>query len=233
MTALIECKKAVFAYEGRVVVDALDLTVERGDYLCVVGENGSGKSTLVKGLLGLITPIRGTVSYGGGLRRDEIGYLPQASELQRDFPASVWEVVTSGCRLKAPFLNAAQRELAEKSMELMGITDIRKKSFMELSGGQKQRALLARALCATRSLILLDEPVAGLDPLASKDMYDVIERLNRDGLTVVMISHDIGAALRYAGHVLHTAHDGTFYGTVDEYRASARGSMFFGGTANA
>ena len=231
--ALLECKKAVFAYEGHVVVDALDLKVERGDYLCVVGENGSGKSTLVKGLLGLLAPVRGEVCYGDGLRRDEIGYLPQTNELQRDFPASVWEVVSSGCRCKAPFLGAAQRKLTEDNLRLMGITDIRKKSFMELSGGQQQRALLARALCATRTLLLLDEPVAGLDPLATRDMYEVIEALHDKGLTVVMISHDIAASMRYAHHVLHMAHGATFYGTAGEYRQSSMGSAFFGGEKRA
>lgn len=231
--ALIECKKAVFAYEGHVVVDALDLSVERGDYLCVVGENGSGKSTLVKGLLGLLAPIRGQVVYGDGLRRDEIGYLPQTNELQRDFPASVWEVVCSGCRCRQPFLGAEQKKLALDNIRLMGVESIQRKSFMELSGGQQQRALLARALCATRSMLLLDEPVAGLDPMAARDMYDVIETLHDKGLTVVMISHDIGSALRYAHHVLHMSHGATFYGTADAYRASALGSAFSGGEKHA
>lgn len=231
--ALIECKQAVFAYEGHVVVDALDLKVERGDYLCVVGENGSGKSTLVKGLLGLLQPLHGSVVYGDGLTREEIGYLPQTNELQRDFPASVWEVVTSGCRCSRPFLGAEQKKLAQDNLRLMGVWDIQKKSFMELSGGQQQRVLLARALCATRTLLLLDEPVAGLDPLATRDMYDVIESLHQRGLTVVMISHDISSALRYAHHVLHMAHGAMFYGTADEYRASPLGSAFSGGERHA
>ncbi len=233
MSALIECKDAVFAYEGHVVIDKLNLSIPRGDYLCVVGENGSGKSTLIKGLLGLLAPLHGTVSYGDGLKHCEIGYLPQASEHQRDFPASVWEVVTSGCRTALPFINAAQRALAEKNMALLKVDSIRKQSFMELSGGQRRRVLLARALCATRSMLLLDEPAAALDPLAAKDMYDVIESLSANGLTVVMISHDIAAALRYAKHVLHMSRGSTFYGTVDEYRESALGSFFFGGIENA
>lgn len=145
--ALITCEKAAFAYEGRVVVDALDLTVERGEYLCIVGENGSGKSTLVKGLLGLITPVRGCVRYGDGLKRTEIGYLPQRTDVQNDFPASVWEVVTSGCRGRGPFLTRAMRQTAQENMALMDIADIRDRSFMRLSGGQQQRALLARAVC--------------------------------------------------------------------------------------
>lgn len=165
--ALITCEKAAFAYEGRVVVDALDLAVERGEYLCIVGENGSGKSTLVKGLLGLIQPVSGRVRYGDGLKRTEIGYLPQRTDVQNDFPASVWEVVTSGCRGRGPFLTRAMRQTALENMALMDISGIRDRSFMRLSGGQQQRALLARALCATRSLLLLDEPVAGLDPVVA------------------------------------------------------------------
>ncbi|MEG2317057.1 MAG: ATP-binding cassette domain-containing protein, partial [Clostridia bacterium] len=160
---LISCEQTTFAYEGHAVVDGLTLTVRRGDYLCIVGENGSGKSTLVKGLLGLMTPVKGHVVYGDGLQRNEIGYLPQRSETQKDFPASVWEVVTSGCRGFAPWLNAAQRRTAQANMGLMGIEALCKRSFMELSGGQQQRVALARALCATKTMLLLDEPVAGLD----------------------------------------------------------------------
>ncbi len=204
--------------------------VERGEYLCIVGENGSGKSTLVKGLLGLITPVRGCVRYGDGLRRTEIGYLPQRTDVQNDFPASVWEVVTSGCRGRGPFLTRAMRQTAQENMALMDIADIRDRSFMRLSGGQQQRALLARALCATRSLLLLDEPVAGLDPVVTRELYEVIAMLHRDrGLTVVMISHDVDAALRYADRILHMAHGATFLGTPDAYRLSPLGMSFAGG----
>lgn len=148
--ALIACEKASFAYEGHAVLNALDLKVERGEYLCIVGENGSGKSTLVKGLLGLIVPVKGRVVYGDGLTRKEIGYLPQRNEQQKDFPASVWEVVSSGCRGASPFLTRTQRTQAERNLRLLGIENLQKRCFMELSGGQQQRALLARALCATQ-----------------------------------------------------------------------------------
>lgn len=228
--ALITCEKACFAYEGRMVVKDLDLSVNRGEYLCIIGENGSGKSTLIKGLLGLIPPARGTVRYGDGLRRSEIGYLPQRTEVQNDFPASVWEVVSSGCRGSSPFLTRAMRNTAREQMELLGIYDIRSSSFMELSGGQQQRALLARALCATQSLLLLDEPVAGLDPLVTREMYEIIQMLHRKrGLTIVMISHDIPAALTYGGRILHMAHGATFLGTPQEYLQSEQGRIFTGG----
>lgn len=232
--ALITCEKASFAYEGRTVIDELNLSIERGEYLCVIGENGSGKSTLIKGLLGLISPVRGRVSYADGLKKSEIGYLPQRTDVQNDFPASVWEVVTSGCRGKWPFLTADMRKTAQQNMELMGVSQIKKSSFMELSGGQQQRVLLARALCATQRLLLLDEPVAGLDPLVTREMYDVISMLHRErGLTVVMISHDIGAALSYADRILHMSAASTFVGTPEEYLASAQGRIFAGGNANA
>ena len=228
--ALITCEKACFAYEGRNIIHHLDLQIERGEYLCVIGENGSGKSTLIKGLLGLLAPVRGKVSYGDGLTRSEIGYLPQRTDVQNDFPASVWEVVTSGCRGRSLFLNAEMRRTAQKSIDLLGISGIRNRSFMELSGGQQQRALLARALCATRSLLLLDEPVAGLDPLVTREMYDVINMLhNERKLTIVMISHDINTALRYADRILHMSQDGIFLGTPDEYRQSELGRAFAGG----
>lgn len=228
--ALITCEKASFAYEGRTVIHDLNLQIERGEYLCVIGENGSGKSTLIKGLLGLIAPVRGRVSYGDGLTHSEIGYLPQRTDVQNDFPASVWEVVTSGCRGRSLFLNADMRRTAQQNIDLLGISSIRSSSFMELSGGQQQRALLARALCATRSLLLLDEPVAGLDPLVTREMYDVISMLHRErGLTIVMISHDIGTALRYADRILHMSQSGIFLGTPDEYRQSELGRAFAGG----
>ena len=228
--ALITCEKACFAYEGRTIIHNLDLSIERGEYLCVIGQNGSGKSTLIKGLLGLIAPVRGKVSCGDGLTRSEIGYLPQRTDVQNDFPASVWEVVTSGCRGRSLFLNAEMRRTAQKNIDLLGIHAIRNRSFMELSGGQQQRALLARALCATRSLRLLDEPVAGLDPLVTREMYDVISMLHREqNLTIVMISHDISAALQYADRILHMSQDGVFLGTPDEYRQSEYGRAFAGG----
>ncbi len=231
--ALITCKNASFAYEGRTVISDLNLDIHRGEYLCVVGENGSGKSTLIKGLLGLMQPVSGRIVYGDGLKHSEIGYLPQRTDVQNDFPASVWEVVTSGCRGKSLFLNTEMRHTAQKNMELLGITSLKNASFMELSGGQQQRVLLARALCATKNLLLLDEPVAGLDPLVTRELYDVISMLHKKhGLTVVMISHDIATSLGNANRILHMSQSGIFLGTPEEYRQSNLGQAFAGGHAH-
>lgn len=228
--ALITCKKTNFAYEGRNVIHDLDLEIKRGEYLCITGENGSGKSTLIKGLLGLIAPVRGKIDYGDGLTHSEIGYLPQRTDVQNDFPASVWEVVTSGCRGRSLFLNAKMRYTAVHNMNLLNISHIRNRSFMDLSGGQQQRVLLARALCATKSLLLLDEPVAGLDPLVTRELYDVISMLHyKHGLTIVMISHDISAALTYADRILHMSPNGHFIGTPEEFYRSEAGHAFSGG----
>ena len=226
--SLITCEKATFAYEGVPVVKDLDLQIEKGQYLCIVGENGSGKSTLVKGLLGLLKPVSGKVTFGDGLRQTEIGYLPQRVELQPDFPASVWEVAASGCH--GLWMNGKRHQLVEDNLRLMGMDHLAKRSFARLSGGQQQRVLLARALCATRSLLLLDEPVAGLDPVVTREMYDVIRMLHEErGLTVVMISHDIQAATQEADRILHLTATGSFYGTPFEYRHSPLGVAFFGG----
>ncbi|MBQ7679337.1 MAG: ATP-binding cassette domain-containing protein, partial [Butyrivibrio sp.] len=198
------------------------------DYLCIVGENGSGKSTLMKTLLGLRSPISGQIQFGDGLKANEIGYLPQQTVIQKDFPASVREIVLSGCQGRCglrPFYNRAEKELAFENMARMGIMDLRDRPYRELSGGQQQRVLLARALCATQKILLLDEPVAGLDPNVTAGMYALTEKINRDGITIIMISHDISAAVRYASHILHIG-DRMFFGIRDEYLKSDAGKVF-------
>ncbi len=227
--ALITCRDTAFAYEGKTVVSDIQLEVNPGDYLYVLGENGSGKTTLIKGMLGLIAPSGGEIRFGDGLKQTEIGYLPQRSAMQRDFPASVREVVSSGFAARSLLMTRAQRDTMEQNLALLGVTNLRRRSFMELSGGQQQRVLLARALCATNKLILLDEPVAGLDPVATREMYELIARMHSEHhVTVVMISHDIDAALRYATHVLHLQHEPLFFGTADEYARSEASRSFMG-----
>ena len=220
----IICNNIVLGYENHIVSQNISFSVARGEYLCIVGENGAGKSTLMKAILGLHSPVSGQLSFGDGLKQNEIGYLPQQTSLQRDFPASVQEVVLSGCLNRCglrPFYNRAERELARSRMERLGVLPLRNRCYRELSGGQQQRVLLARALCATRRLLLLDEPVSGLDPAATADMYAIIRRLNReDGITIVMISHDISSAVREADHILHLSHRPLFFGTTEEYLKS-------------
>ena len=229
--ALITCTGLTLGYENTPVARHLTFTVEEGDYLCIVGENGSGKSTLMKTLLGLQPPLAGSVTYGGGLRQTEIGYLPQQTPLQRDFPASVQEVVLSGCLSRCgwrPFYSRPEKALAARNMERLGITGLARRCYRELSGGQQQRVLLARALCATQKLLLLDEPAAGLDPKVTAGLYDLIAELNRkDGITVLMISHDMGAAVQYASRILHLGEGRQlFLGTAAEYRTSPAGRLF-------
>ena len=203
------------------------------EYLCIVGENGSGKSTLVKTILGLKAPSKGKILFGDGLKQEEIGYLPQQTVVQKDFPASVYEVVLSG-RLNSrgwkPFYNAKDKQQAKKNMELLGIQEIEKHCFRELSGGQKQRVLLARALCATKKLLLLDEPVTGLDPIVTAQFYQLIKKINQESeIAVVMVSHDIESSLQYASHILHLQETALFYGTAEEYKQSTIGKKFLGG----
>lgn len=229
--ALITCKDLTLGYESIPVARHLSFTVEEGDYLCILGENGSGKSTLMKTLLGLQAPLAGSVTYGDGLRQNQIGYLPQQTPLQRDFPASVQEVVLSGCLGRCgwrPFFSQEEKALAARNMERLGITGLARRCYRELSGGQQQRVLLARALCATQKLLLLDEPAAGLDPKVTAGLYDLIADLNRkDGLTILMISHDMAAAARYASRILHLGEGQTlFFGTAAEYRTSPAGQLF-------
>lgn len=231
--ALIKCENVSIGYEGQTVVKDLDFQIAPGDYLCIVGENGSGKSTLVRSILGLKNVEKGQIIYGDGLKQTEIGYLPQQTDVQKDFPASVYEVVRSG-RLNSrgfhPFYTAADRKAAVEKMDLLGIRDLARQCFRDLSGGQKQRVLLARALCATKSLLLLDEPVTGLDPIVTGEFYQLIRRINREsGIAVVMVSHDIESAVKDASHILHLQETALFFGTTEEYKRSPVGRRFLGG----
>jgi zinc transport system ATP-binding protein len=227
--ALLKCESVSLGYDGKEILSDLNFSVNEGDYLCIVGENGSGKSTLMKTILGLHAPMKGKISTGDGLNRNEIGYLPQQTVVQKDFPASVREIVISGCQARCglrPFYNKEEKSLAASAMERMNITPLEKRCYRELSGGQQQRVLLARALCATRKLLLLDEPVSGLDPKVTVDMYNLISELNRkDGITVIMISHDIAAAMKYATHILHIGKT-VFFGTKSQYAMSDMGRLF-------
>lgn len=226
--ALLTIRNLSLGYDSHTIVENLSFSVNAGDYLCIVGENGSGKTTLMKTLLHLQEPVSGQILTGDGLKRNEIGYLPQQTIVQKDFPASVREIVLSGCQGRLglrPFYNKTEKRLAEENMDRMGITDLSDRCYRELSGGQQQRVLLARALCATGKVLLLDEPVSGLDPKVTVEMYDLITRLNRAGITVIMISHDISAAIRFASHILHIGAS-VFFGTREEYLQSDAGRLF-------
>ena len=227
----ISVQNLTVGYEKDIVLRNLNFAVNAGNYLCIVGENGSGKSTLVKALLGLIAPMSGYIIFDEDLSRSEIGYLPQQTDIQRDFPASVREVVLSGFQGRMglrPFYKAEEKQEAEAQMRRMGISDFAKRCYRDLSGGQQQRVLLARALCATKKLLLLDEPVTGLDPAVTQELYELIASLHAEGVTIIMISHDVEAAVKYATHILHIG-DITFFGSKKDYLNSQPGRRFLSG----
>ncbi|MCR4889177.1 MAG: metal ABC transporter ATP-binding protein [Ruminococcus sp.] len=229
MSEQIICKNAALGYEDGIVTENLNFTVNSGDYLCILGENGSGKSTLIKALLGLKPQVKGEITWVNGFTSKEIGYLPQQTPVQKDFPASVREIVISGCLSKTglrPFYNAKEKALAAKNMKRLGIEHLEKRCYRDLSGGQQQRVLLARALCATEKMLLLDEPVTGLDPHAQNDLYELISTLNKEGISIIMVSHDITAAVKYATHILHIAKKQLFFGTKEDYLNSKVGKSF-------
>ena len=234
--AQLICKDVTLGYDGKPVIEGLNFSVESGDYLCILGENGSGKSTLVKTLLHLHPAMSGPIETGDGLSPNEIGYLPQQTLVQRDFPASVTEIVRSGLLGRSgmrPFYTKEEKALADENIERLGISHLKKRCYRELSGGQQQRVLLARALCATRKMLLLDEPVAGLDPRAMQEMYELVAQLNRDGITIIMVSHDVSAALSYARHVLFIG-DPLFWGMTEQFeQSSAAGHFIKGGMKDA
>ena len=220
MSQLI-CKNITIAYEKENVVEAFSMAVEKGDYISIIGENGTGKSSVLKGILGIVPLRSGSVEFSDGVKRNNIGYLSQQNPLQMDFPASCYEVVLSGCLTKKgilPWFSKTEKELAASNMEKLGIANLKHKSFADLSGGQRQRVLLARALCATDKIIFLDEPINGLDPIASRDFYNIIEKLNKEmGITIIMITHDVDNALKYSNKVLHMHKYKYFFGNKAEY----------------
>lgn len=204
--AQLICRNVAVGYGSKVVLHNIDFEVHAGNYICIAGENGSGKTTLMKTILGLQKPLKGEIHLGDGLHANEIGYLPQQTVLQKDFPASVLEIVLSGfqgtCGIR-PFYTRKEKKRAQKALQEVGMGPFSRNCYRELSGGQQQRVLLARALCATKKMMVLDEPVSGLDPKASADMYRTIYRLNRQyGITILMISHDLDLTKRYATHIL-------------------------------
>jgi zinc transport system ATP-binding protein len=230
MSAQMVCKNASLGYEGDIVAKDLNFTISKGDYLCILGENGSGKSTLIKAILGLKPQVSGEIEWCGDVRKNEIGYLPQQTVIQKDFPASVREIVLSGSLAKCglrPFYNRKEKELADTTMKQLEIDKLGKRCYRELSGGQQQRVLLARALCATRKMLLLDEPVTGLDPKAQNELYELIAKLNREGITIIMVSHDVASAVKYATHILHIGgRKQLFFGKTEDYLKSGAGKLF-------
>ena len=223
----IICENAALGYDGKPIVTGLNFTVNSGDYLCIVGENGSGKSTLMKTILNLTPPLAGSIRMEG-LRPTEIGYLPQQTQVQRDFPASVQEIIRSGFQGQQgwrSFYTKEEKAAASANLERLGLGGFERRCYRELSGGQQQRVLLARALCATQKCLLLDEPISGLDPKAAAQMYEIIEQLHQEGITIIMISHDLGSALDYATHILHIGKT-LFFGTREDYLHSGIGRAF-------
>ncbi len=219
--ALFSCENVTFGYGKEPVLKNLSFHIDEGDYLCVVGENGSGKTTLMKTCLGLLNPLSGRINLAEGLKPTEIGYLPQQTTIQRDFPASCKEIVLSGCLNRCgwhPFYSKDDRHRATENIDRMGITHLANRCYSELSGGQQQRVLLARALCATQKMLLLDEPVAGLDPRVTEEMYTLIQQLNHDGITIMMITHDMQTAIQHATRILDIGRQPAFFGTPKDYR---------------
>lgn len=229
----IVCRNLSIGYEGKEILKDINFEINSSDYLCIIGENGSGKSTLLKTILGLKNPVNGEIIFSNTLKKNELGYLPQQTNIQKDFPASVFEVVLSGRMNKLGFkcfYSKKDKENALKKMKLLNILDLKNKSYQNLSGGQQQRVLLARALCATKKILFLDEPMAGLDPVVSKNMYTLIGKINEKlDITIIMVSHDINKSVKYASHILHLGDSQLFFGTSEEYKSSNIGKNFLGG----
>ena len=227
--SLLSFENIAIGYDNNPIVENLTFAIEKGDYLTILGENGAGKSTLLKTMLGLIKPLSGKIVFDAEVKKTDIGYLPQQTVVQRDFPASVWEIVISGCLAKnglRPFYTKEDKALAEANIKRLGLEQLKKRCYRELSGGQQQRVLLARALCASDKILVLDEPVTGLDPKVTVQLYELIDSLNKEGITIIMISHDL-QALKHANKVLHLGHQ-TFFGNKEDYLTSQEYKTFLG-----
>ena len=232
----VSVSDVTLSYDNLTVAEHVSFDVEFGDYVCIVGENGTGKSTLLKTIVGIHQPKSGHILFDCDIRNGDIGYLPQQTVVRDDFPASVGEIVLSGCLGllgKRPFFGAEERRIADKNMDLLGISDLKKTSFRELSGGQRQRVLLAKALCCARKILVLDEPVTGLDPLVTADMYSILRLINGEGVTIIMVSHEIGEAVKQASKILHLKHGVEFYGKTEDYLKSSVGKLLTGGGSDA
>ena len=232
----VSVSDVTLSYDNLTVAEHVSFDVEFGDYVCIVGENGTGKSTLLKTIVGIHQPKSGHILFDCDIRNGDIGYLPQQTVVRDDFPASVGEIVLSGCLGllgKRPFFGAEERRIADKNMDLLGLSDLKKTSFRELSGGQRQRVLLAKALCCARKILVLDEPVTGLDPLVTADMYSILRLINGEGVTIIMVSHEIGEAVKQASKILHLKHGVEFYGKTEDYLKSSVGKLFTGGGSDA
>lgn len=230
---ILKCENVSLSYDGKTVAENIDFSVEAGDYLCILGENGSGKTTLINALLGLKKPVSGKITYGEGVKAENIGYLAQKQSSNVDFPASVKEVVRTGFLGKRgfrPYYSKAERERAGELMEKLGISEFSGRAFSDLSGGQQKRVLLARALCSADDLLILDEPTAALDPIVTEELYAMTKKLNaEEGISVIMVSHDVAAAMKYASRILHIKHEQLFFGTTEEYMKTELAKSYLGG----
>lgn len=230
---IFSAKNVTITYENKIAVDNVSFDVKEGEYLCIVGENGCGKSTLIKGILGLTKLKSGLIAFASHIQQTQIGYLPQQTQIQKDFPASVYEVVISGCLNGCglrPFFLKREKIKAMSAIEKLGIVELQNKSYRNLSGGQQQRVLLARALCATEKLLVLDEPVTGLDPIITAEFYELVKKLNtEEKICVVMVSHDVKSALKYADEILHMGTKALFFGSTSDYIKNNISTGFMGG----
>ncbi len=202
---LFKCNNLCLGYGSTLIQENLNIQIDKGDYVFILGENGTGKSTLIKTILGFIKPYSGTIEYSPEWDRKKIGYLPQTSEIQKTFPATVKEIVLSGCQSELgifPFYKKQHIQKAMNNLKKLGMEEYAGRSFKELSGGQQQRILFARALCATASVIIMDEPAKGFDSVTTQKMYEIVGELNAQGVTVITISHDAQAAQKYAGKII-------------------------------
>lgn len=230
---ILKCENVSLSYDGKTVAEKIDFEIARGDYLCILGENGSGKTTLINALLGLKKPASGKITYGEGVKAENIGYLPQKQSASVDFPACAREIVRTGFLGKRgfrPYYSKAERERAEELIEKLGVSGFAHRQLAELSGGQQKRVLLARALCATEDLLILDEPTAALDPIVTEELYEMTKRLNaEEGISVIMVSHDVAAATKYANRILHIKHEQLFFGETEDYLKTELAKAYLGG----
>lgn len=230
---ILSVKDLNFNYGKIKILKDINFELDKGDYLGIIGANGSGKTTLIKVLLGLLQPSSGTVVYHQNILEDNaLGYVPQKTfGDHQNFPATVKEIVRTGLLANKGFLKQYNDEDNKKVVEILNrlnLCDLKNRKINKLSGGQQQRVLLARSLVSNPRVLILDEPTSALDPEVREDFYQLLETVNKSGVTIILISHDLQSIEPYLNKVLLLDRKILFFGNPKDFNKTVSAKSYLG-----